>query len=312
MPLGDPSYSTYMPPGPQFPDVPMADPSYKAIMDAADKGVLGALPDGLFHPGNTVQRSEAAEILAFGLNLVLVKNPPDPTQSDFSDVPTSASYAGFVHALVKAGVVDKSSGLFQPDKLADSCWVNGLVNAIKPGLPQFFPTKVVIGWAPSSPTLPIMVQPGQAGIDALNFDVTTTVDGTVNQVIAELTTFDGKDLPLDQVVKEVHLFNGAIEVAQAGLINLHMVPGSSGYGADAVLALSPGHSQKAHQVEQYNIVIDLKPGISQEVHFNLLLGFCPEPFPGVALTDKDGNPIPTSAPFVKMCSTIWSPTIVVQ
>ena len=105
-----------------FPDVPGSHPHAEAIDFLSEENILGGYPDGTFRPEQLVNRAEALKILllAGGIDVSGV------TQSNFSDVPSSAWFAPFVSVARSHGITDGyPDGLFRPEQTVN------LVEALK-------------------------------------------------------------------------------------------------------------------------------------------------------------------------------------
>lgn len=84
----------------------------KNVNYLVDKGVTEGYADGTFRPNAGVTRAEAATFLVRALGLEVVESPT----LSFSDTNDSAWYAGYVAALVDAGIVEGNpDGTFAPN-----------------------------------------------------------------------------------------------------------------------------------------------------------------------------------------------------
>jgi hypothetical protein len=108
---------------PEFPDVGEAHPFGDAIAWAAEEGITGGFPDGLFHGSSPVTRQALAVWIYRYLN-----RPPTVLPTGFSDVPNDHVYAreiAFVaHAGIASGYLD---GTFKPEnqitRQAVAAWI---------------------------------------------------------------------------------------------------------------------------------------------------------------------------------------------
>lgn len=95
-------------PGTTFTDI-AAHENQSAVEALAARGIFNGKGDGLFHPGDTMTRAEFAATVVRALGL----EPKAVTQ--FSDVASSAWYAGYVGTAYTYGVVNgKSEHTFDP------------------------------------------------------------------------------------------------------------------------------------------------------------------------------------------------------
>ncbi|TWI59833.1 S-layer homology domain-containing protein [Halalkalibacter nanhaiisediminis] len=96
----------------KFSDV-KADAWYKNNVEyLVGNGVLDGFTDGTFRPIENVTRAQAAKMLAVSLGLEVIKTPT----LDFKDTKNDAWYAGYVAALVDAGIVEGyENGTFKPN-----------------------------------------------------------------------------------------------------------------------------------------------------------------------------------------------------
>lgn len=96
-------------PGATFDDI-SAHKNQPAIEALAARGIFNGKGDGLFHPGDTMTRAEFAATVVRALGLT----PKAVTQ--FSDVDSSAWYAGYVGTAYTYGIVNgKSETTFDPN-----------------------------------------------------------------------------------------------------------------------------------------------------------------------------------------------------
>ena len=89
-----------VPTAPTFSDVPASYWAYADIETLAGRGIVGGFPDGTFRPNAPVTRAQFIKMLDLTLGLA-----PGTGASPFTDVPSSAWYAPYVAAAVKAGIV---------------------------------------------------------------------------------------------------------------------------------------------------------------------------------------------------------------
>jgi len=85
-------------------------PNQQAINVLAAAGIVSGMGDGTFAPNRTMTRAEFCTIVVKALGL------PQKTTKTFSDVASSAWYAGYVGAASAAGIVSgMGDGTFAPD-----------------------------------------------------------------------------------------------------------------------------------------------------------------------------------------------------
>lgn len=94
---------------PTFKDVDYQSETGQAIYNLVNDNVISGYQDGTFKPGATINRSQAAKILAGALDLDLdnVKSP------NFTDVPTTHPNYKYIAALANAGII-RSGGKYNP------------------------------------------------------------------------------------------------------------------------------------------------------------------------------------------------------
>ena len=82
-----------------FPDVKKSAWYYDAVMKASELGVVGGMPDGTFAPKSSLTRAQYIIILQ------RISGAENDASSSFTDVASTAWYAGAVGWAVKAGIV---------------------------------------------------------------------------------------------------------------------------------------------------------------------------------------------------------------
>lgn len=94
---------------PTFKDVDYQTETGRAIYNLVNDNVISGYQDGTFKPSATINRSQAAKILAGALDLDVdnVKSP------HFTDVPTTHANYKYIAALANAGII-RSGGKYNP------------------------------------------------------------------------------------------------------------------------------------------------------------------------------------------------------
>jgi len=83
------------------------------ITELVNKGIISGFGDGTFKPADSVTRAQLAKILVLSMNL----EQDAAGAAAFKDVPAGKWFAGYVGALVKAGITQGTSATtFSPDK----------------------------------------------------------------------------------------------------------------------------------------------------------------------------------------------------
>lgn len=99
--------------GAYFPDVPNGKWYTKPVNYLAERGIVGGMPDGLYHPGSRVTRAEFVKLLAVlsGKDISARRD-----RNSFSDVASSAWYAPYVRWGMKEKIISgKGKGKFDPN-----------------------------------------------------------------------------------------------------------------------------------------------------------------------------------------------------
>ncbi|MER2105645.1 MAG: S-layer homology domain-containing protein [Solibacillus sp.] len=94
----------------KFSDVKETNTHYANIVELTQRGVITGYEDGTYRPGNSINRANAAKIIAgvLGLDTKNVTNP------GFSDVSVNNANYGPIAALANAGIINGFEGKFNP------------------------------------------------------------------------------------------------------------------------------------------------------------------------------------------------------
>jgi len=97
-----------------YPDVKDTDSCAEAVNVLSSLGVIEGYNDGTFKPEKTITRAEAIKIVVAALGLPVTEGNSYPTQ--FTDVPATAWYSGYVRYGVALGITEGTSKEhFSPD-----------------------------------------------------------------------------------------------------------------------------------------------------------------------------------------------------
>ncbi|MER2189680.1 MAG: S-layer homology domain-containing protein [Solibacillus sp.] len=93
-----------------FKDLKETNTHYSNIVELTQRGVITGYEDGTYRAGNSINRAQAAKIIAgvLGLDTTNVKNP------GFSDVSEKNANYGPIAALANAGIINGFEGKFNP------------------------------------------------------------------------------------------------------------------------------------------------------------------------------------------------------
>jgi hypothetical protein len=108
----------------KFPDVSTDVWFAKAVSEAVRLGWVTGMPDGKFHPEQTLNRAEWATLITRAFELEATKN------SEFKDVPSKVWYSAAVFAIEENELVREKSEYFKPDdsiSRADAAWTIGQI-----------------------------------------------------------------------------------------------------------------------------------------------------------------------------------------
>jgi len=99
-----------------YPDVKDTDDCAEAVNVLSSVGIIEGYNDGTFKPEKTITRAEAIKIVVAALGLPVTEGNSYPTQ--FTDVPATAWYSGYVRYGVALGITEGTSkDHFSPDSL---------------------------------------------------------------------------------------------------------------------------------------------------------------------------------------------------
>ncbi len=99
-----------------YPDVKDTDSCAEAVNVLSAVGVIEGYNDGTFKPEKTISRAEAIKIVVAALGLPVTEGNSYPTQ--FTDVPATAWYSGYVRYGVALGITEGTSkDHFSPDSM---------------------------------------------------------------------------------------------------------------------------------------------------------------------------------------------------
>ncbi|WP_456277585.1 S-layer homology domain-containing protein [Bacillus sp. AK128] len=94
-----------------FPDVKSTDVFYDAVTSLASREIIKGYGDGTYRPNNSVNRAQAAKIIALALGLD-TKNVKDP---GFKDVDPTSEYYGPIAAIANKGIMNGYGDTFKPN-----------------------------------------------------------------------------------------------------------------------------------------------------------------------------------------------------
>ncbi|MGE5391799.1 MAG: 6-bladed beta-propeller [Deltaproteobacteria bacterium] len=96
-----------------FQDVTASDPNLIYITYINQRGIITGFPDGSYHPGEGLNRAQAAVIICKAAGLKATA----PQETSFKDVPADHWAAGYIEAAIRAGyLTGYPDGRYKPDK----------------------------------------------------------------------------------------------------------------------------------------------------------------------------------------------------